>query len=208
MKKRLISWALLSAMLAGLAGCGQTSTDQDAANSDASQSGGSDDVITVAMWDSPQEPGFTEILAKFTEETGIETRIEVTPWDQYWTMLEAAATGGSMPDVFIMHSNEIAKYAENDMLLDLTDYIEQSDKIDMTKYPEDIVNLYQNEDGAQLGIPKDIDIAESEGAAVPHAILAGGLGLHHQRPCPDMPGWSGQHLCYGSGAGRCGVYYP
>lgn len=157
MKKRLIGWALLSAMLAGLVGCGQTSADQDAANSDASQSGGSGDVITVAMWDSPQEPGFTEILAKFTEETGIETRIEVTPWDQYWTMLEAAATGGSMPDVFIMHSNEIAKYAENDMLLDLTDYIAQSDKIDMSKYPQDIVSLYQNEDGAQLGIPKDID---------------------------------------------------
>ena len=133
MKKRLIGWALLSAMLAGLVGCGQTSTDQDAANSDASQSSGSSDVITVAMWDSPQEPGFTEILKKFTEETGIETRIEVTPWDQYWTMLEAAATGGSMPDVFIMHSNEIAKYAENDMLLDLTDYISKSDNPDQFK---------------------------------------------------------------------------
>ena len=41
-------------------------------------------------------------------------------------------------------------------------------------------------------------VAESEGATVPHAILAGGLGLHHQRPCPDMPGWSGQHLFCGS----------
>lgn len=156
MKKRLISWTLLSAMLVALVGCGQNATEQNTDNADAS-SNGSDDVITVAMWDSPQEPGFTQILEKFTEETGIETRIEVTPWDQYWTMLEAAATGGSMPDVFIMHSNEIAKYAENDMLLDLSDYIAQSDKIDMSKYPQDIVSLYQNEDGAQLGIPKDID---------------------------------------------------
>ena len=31
-------------------------------------------------------------------------------------------------------------------------------------------------------------VAESEGAAVPHAILAGGLGLYHQRSCADMPG--------------------
>ena len=51
-------------------------------------------------------------------------------------------------------------------------------------------------------------VAESEGAAVPHAILAGGLGLHHQRSCADMPGWSGQHLCYGPGAGGCGIHYP
>lgn len=47
-------------------------------------------------------------------------------------------------------------------------------------------------------------VAESEGAAVPHAILAGGLGLHHQRSCADMPGWSGQHLCYGPGAEDAG----
>lgn len=71
MKKRLIGWALLSAMLAGLVGCGQTSTDQTTTDSNEASSGGSGDVITVAMWDSPQEPGFTEILAKFTEETGI-----------------------------------------------------------------------------------------------------------------------------------------
>ena len=56
--------------------------------------------------------------------------------------------------------------------------------------------------------PPEGGVAKSEGAAVPHAVLAGGLGLHHQRTCPDMPGWSGQHLCYGPGTVGCGVHYP
>ena len=53
-----------------------------------------------------QEPGIKEILADFTEKTGIKTEISVVKWDEYWTMLEAGAQGGSLPDVFWMHSNE------------------------------------------------------------------------------------------------------
>ena len=37
----------------------------------------------------------------FTEETGIKTDIQITPWKDYWTMLEAATTGGNMPDVIL-----------------------------------------------------------------------------------------------------------
>ena len=70
-------------------------------------------------------------------ETGIDVDIQVTPWKDYWTMLEAAATGGSMPDVFWMHSDQIGTYAEyDDILLNLSDKIKESDKIDLSKYPE------------------------------------------------------------------------
>jgi len=117
----------------------------------------SGDTLTVAIWDTNQEPGLTKILADFTAATGIKAEIQVTPWDQYWTMLEAGATGGSLPDVFWMHSNEIAKYSEYEMLLDLTDRIAKSDKIDLSKFPEDIVNIYKWEGKTQYAVPKDID---------------------------------------------------
>ena len=71
-------------------------------------------------------------------------------------MLEAGATGGELPDVFWMHSNVTQMYMENDMLLDLTDMISASDKIDLNNYYQGIVNLYQSE-GRQYAIPKDID---------------------------------------------------
>lgn len=113
--------------------------------------------LTVAIWDKNQEQGLTKIMEDFTSETGIKAQIQVTPWEQYWTMLEAGATGGSLPDVFWMHSNEIARYSQYEMLLDLTDRIKSSDKLEMDKFPEDIVEIYNWEGEKQYAVPKDID---------------------------------------------------
>ena len=104
---------------------------------------GDDVTLSVSIWDTNQEPGIKEILADFTEKTGIKTEISVVKWDEYWTMLEAGAQGGSLPDVFWMHSNESQRYMSNDMLLDLTDKIKDSDLIDPENYPEDIWGLYK-----------------------------------------------------------------
>lgn len=71
-------------------------------------------------------------------------------------MLEAAATGGSLPDVFWMHSNESERYMPNDILLDLTDKIAASEEIDTANYPEDIWGLYTYEE-KYYAVPKDID---------------------------------------------------
>lgn len=150
--KKIASAALAGIMAISLAACGgKDGTDTESKNAE----GGGKELI-VAIWDTQQEPGLTEITDKFTEDTGIKCKIQVTPWDQYWTMLEAGATGGSMPDVFWMHSNMINQYAEYDMLLDLTDAIAKSN-VDLSKYPEGLVSLYQNKDGKQIGIPKDMD---------------------------------------------------
>lgn len=124
--------------------------------SDEGESGGSDAELSVSIWDTNQEPGIKEILADFTAETGIKTKISVVKWDEYWTMLEAGAQGGSLPDVFWMHSNESQRYMSNDMLLDLTDKIAASDKIDPANYPEDIWGLYTYED-KYYAVPKDVD---------------------------------------------------
>ncbi|AXY26181.1 sugar ABC transporter substrate-binding protein [Suicoccus acidiformans] len=112
--------------------------------------------ITYTIWDSRQEPGLREIADDFeATNPDIKVNIQVVGWDQYWTMLEAGATGGSLPDVFWMHANEINKYGEHDMLLGLNEYIEQ-DGVDLTKFPEGLVNLYNIND-VQYALPKDQD---------------------------------------------------
>lgn len=152
--KRVLAALIASAMTVSLAACG---SGNDKSGNDKGNEGG-DTTLTVAIWDSNQEPGLREIMDDFTEETGIKVDLQVTPWGDYWTMLEAATTGGEMPDVFWMHSDQIATYAQyDDILLDLSDKIKDSDKIDLSNYPESIVNIYQNDDGDQLAIPKDID---------------------------------------------------
>jgi multiple sugar transport system substrate-binding protein len=112
--------------------------------------------LKVGIWDKNQEPGITAALKDFTAETGVKATVEVTPWDQYWTLLEAAATGGSLPDVFWMHSNQAQRYGTNGMLLDLTDKIAKSSVADTANFPTDLVNLYTF-GGKHYAIPKDMD---------------------------------------------------
>ena len=117
---------------------------------------GDDVTLSVSIWDSNQEAGLKEIMDDFTAKTGIKTKISVVKWDEYWTMLEAGAQGGSLPDVFWMHSNESERYMSNDMLLDLTDKIADSDAIDPENYPDDIWGLYTY-DEKYYAVPKDVD---------------------------------------------------
>ena len=112
--------------------------------------------LTVAIWDNGQKAGLEEIMKEFTETTGIETELQVVEWGSCWTLLEAGASGGEMPDVFWMHSNEAVRYMANEILLDLTDYIEGSEKLEMDKFPEDIKTMYQWDDKT-YAVPKDVD---------------------------------------------------
>ena len=112
--------------------------------------------LSVTIWDEGQRPGLQQIVDDWSEQSGVKATIQVVDWNDYWTLLEAGATGGELPDVFWMHSNVAQKYMENDQLLDLTDKIAASDKIDLSNYYEGIVNLYQS-NGKQYAVPKDID---------------------------------------------------
>ena len=147
--KRLIAAGLAATMLAGLlTAFGGRSSD-----------GGSKkkgDALTVAIWDTNQQAGLQEIIDAFTAETGIKAELQVLDWSAYWTLLEAGATGGDMPDVFWMHSNEAVKYMSNDILLDLTDKVSKSEKLEMDKFPQDLKDMYTWKDKV-YAVPKDRD---------------------------------------------------
>ncbi len=154
--KKLTALCLAGAMVLSTAACGGGSGDSGSSGGDGGSGSSEGGELSISIWDTNQEPGINEILADFTEETGIKTKLTVVKWDEYWTMLEAGAQGGSLPDVFWMHSNESERYMSNDMLLDLTDKIAESDLIDPANYPEDIWGLYTHED-KYYAVPKDVD---------------------------------------------------
>ncbi len=154
--KKLTALCLGGAMVLSTAACGGGSGDSGSSGGDGDSGSSEGGELSISIWDTNQEPGINEILADFTEETGIKTKLTVVKWDEYWTMLEAGAQGGSLPDVFWMHSNESERYMSNDMLLDLTDKIAESDVIDPANYPEDIWGLYTHED-KYYAVPKDVD---------------------------------------------------
>ena len=158
--KKLLSLALASVMVLSLAACGGGSGASSSSGSAPAADSGSSDAaggtLQVNIWDNNQLAGIQEIADAWSAESGVAVKINVVDWDNYWTLLEAGASGGQMPDVFWMHSNTAQMYMENDLLLNLDDYIAADDAIDLNNYYEGIVNLYQS-DGHQYALPKDHD---------------------------------------------------
>ena len=110
-------------------------------------------LLTFMIWDKNQEPGMSAIAKAFNEKNpNVEVKVQVTGWDEYWTKLEAAATGGSLPDIFWMHSTRFYDYASNNMLLDITDTIKDDNK----NFPADLVKLYEL-DNKNYAVAKDFD---------------------------------------------------
>lgn len=156
--KKAVAAAAATAMAVSLTACsGGSGQGGDAQPAEAGAGdGGKGKTLNVAIWDSGQKSGLDQIIADYTAATGNKAEIQVVTWDQYWTLLEAGASGGDLPDVFWMHSNEAERYMRNDILMDLTDRIASSEKLEMEKFPAEIKELYQYE-GKTYAIPKDVD---------------------------------------------------
>jgi len=150
--KKIIAVSLTSiAMLTSLAGCSSSKPAETKTTSSAPVT------ITYAIWDKNQEPGMRAIADAFTAKNpNIKVKVEVTNWDNYWTKLEAGATGGALPDVFWMHSNNFVKYASSGMLMDVTDKIKNSKTISEDNFPKGLVDG-TIQDGKTYGLPKDYD---------------------------------------------------
>jgi multiple sugar transport system substrate-binding protein len=107
--------------------------------------------LTFALWDENQQPGQVALAeAYMAEHPNVTIEVQLTPWDQYWMKLEAAATGGGMPDVFRIHANTFMMYADAGFLLPL-DF-----EYDYSPYPQGLVGMY-NYGGVQYAIPIDYD---------------------------------------------------
>lgn len=118
-----------------------------------------DDTVTIryGIWDSNQEPAIREIADAFeAANPDIKIEIEVTPWKEYWTNLETSAIGGSAPDVFWMNGPHATEYARGGMMLNLDDYIGNSETVAKEDFPSSLIDLYTI-DGGWYGMPKGFD---------------------------------------------------
>ncbi len=135
-----------------------SSAQASAAASTGATGGTSGAAVTLryALWNQNQVPAMEQIVAEFKKANPTtDVVIEVTPFDQYWTKLEAGATGNSAPDLFWINGPNFVKYASNGILLPL-DERATADKVDPANYPEALVSLYSF-DGKLYALPKDFD---------------------------------------------------
>lgn len=114
--------------------------------------------ISFALWDEVQKPVFDEIISKFEEENpDIDVELQLTPWSQYWTKLDAAMGSNSAADVFWMNTY-LPKYAEAGVLEPLDEYIKK-DEINMDDYVSVVTDSYNYKD-IQYCMPKGMDTVQ------------------------------------------------
>ncbi|GLV54027.1 sugar ABC transporter substrate-binding protein [Dictyobacter sp. S3.2.2.5] len=118
----------------------------------------SDQNVTLkySIWDKNQVPALQQIINTFEKtHPKIKVAIEVTPFAQYWTKLQTAASGGSLADVLWMNGPNFQKYASNGIISPIDSQI-SADKVNLNNYPSALVNLYTYQ-GKHYALPKDFD---------------------------------------------------
>ena len=167
-KKKFLSLGLVGVMTAAaLAGCGSSSSSSQTAASDAAAAGstqsaesqGSGEKVSLSfgIWDENQRDAMQHMVDAYEKENpNVSIEIQLTPYKgyEYWTKLEAAATGGTAPDVFWINVLHLDSYEQGGILADLTDKIASSDIKD--SFPEALLNNYVR-DGKNYAVPKDFD---------------------------------------------------
>jgi len=111
--------------------------------------------VSFALWDEVQYPVFEAICKRFTEETGIQVDLQLTPWSQYWTKLDAAAGAGNAADVFWMNIF-LPTYVNAGILDPVEDYLVR-DKLDKSAWSKAMVDLYTY-NGKLYTMPKGMDV--------------------------------------------------
>lgn len=149
---------MLTLIMAGsLAACGNSQAD--AGKDETKKENSSEKTkVTFALWDEVQKPVFDQIVEKFeTENPDIDVELQLTPWSQYWTKLDAAMGSDSAADVFWMNTY-LPKYAEAGVLEPLDEYIEK-DKVNMDDYVSVVKDAYNYND-VQYCMPKGMDTVQ------------------------------------------------
>lgn len=125
--------------------------------------GGDADTIQFMFRGGPDErAAYEEAIARFTEDTGVKVDVIVTDADQYGTKLQAAVSGGKVPDVFYIEQPNLQSYVHAGVLMDITDQIAESgiDLDNIWAYGVDSYRfdgtLQGTPEGRLYGLPKDV----------------------------------------------------
>lgn len=145
--KRLKKIGLLATcslvLILGIVGCG--SKDK--------KSSSSEDSKVLNIWGMGDEvKKLSTMTDKFTEETGIEVKIQSLPWANAHDKLLTAVASKSGPDVLQMGTTWMPEFQEAGALTDLSTYIEKYDTLSMDNFYEGSVETTQF-DGKTYGIP-------------------------------------------------------
>lgn len=147
MRRRLLPLAALAATTIALTGCsgfgggGGTSDDADS--------------ITFTTWASESEQAaFESLISDFEAENGgASVELNVVPYDQMFSNIDAQLSSGEAPDVFRVDYGNLGVYSSQGQLLDLSDRIADFDSF--TPAFQEAVSF----EGVPYGVPHQTDVS-------------------------------------------------
>lgn len=165
MKKKLALVLAASMTAASLAACGGGQTESttaaggadtpaaDSTTTAAAPAAGGETALTVAWWGNQTRNERTQAaLDKYSElNPGVTFDGQFSEWSDYWNKLATAAAGHSLPDVLQMDYAYLDQYVTNNLLVDLTPYIEDG-TLNVDDCSQDIINS-GSVDGKVYSIP-------------------------------------------------------
>lgn len=173
--KKLMAVALASAMVMGTAACGSENTANStpaSSSAEASSAAGSETAgseapaektvekpDTISWWTHDglnEENGSEQWFAEFEKFTGIHLDHQFIPNNEYYDKLKLAFASDEVPEVFDLNGANLALYASQGAIYDLTDLLKASDlydKVDPAIW--DAISI----DGKIYAIPKEMPSA-------------------------------------------------
>lgn len=109
-----------------------------------------------------EEKAYKAAIKQFeADHPGVSVKVVVTAADQYATKLKAAITGKQIPDVFYIAPGDVRSFAHSGVLLDLTEYIENNENINLDNIWQYGVDSYRFDgekqgQGSIYAMPKDV----------------------------------------------------
>jgi raffinose/stachyose/melibiose transport system substrate-binding protein len=123
--------ALLALVLAACGGDAPGVQGPDAEPGEDAGGGEEGGAISFLHWRGEDSAVFDELIAQFTEETGIEVETQILPSDQYEDQAQASLTGSGAADVFATFPGpQFANLSESGLYTDLSgeEFVERFDE--------------------------------------------------------------------------------
>jgi multiple sugar transport system substrate-binding protein len=142
-----IALIIASAVLAGCAGFGGGGGDDEGATG----------TLTFTTWASEtEEAAFTQLIKEFeAEHEGAKVKMNVVPYEQMFSNIDAQLASGEAPDIFRVDYGNLGVYSSQEQLLDLSDYFSDEDADAFVPAMWEAVSY----DGKPYGVPHQTDVS-------------------------------------------------
>ena len=150
-KKRVIGGIAMVAIGALLTGCAGFGGGGGGNASSGSQT------LTFTTWASESEKAaFEGLITQFqSAHPGVTVQMNVVPYDQMFSNIDAQLSSGSAPDIFRVDYGNLGVYSSQSQLLDLSPYVTSADSSVFTPAMWEAVSY----NGTPYGVPHQTDVS-------------------------------------------------